>query len=122
MEEAERLTKLLAAVVFQKKMEEEQGGVKYAISQDAMLLSDLRRMTSTGKINEAENLLFDRLILDPNSHNFSVAGIFYRELSRLTDAELNQANFSRQEIMEGLQAVERLADTCKAKGHIIDGV
>lgn len=113
MEEAERLTKLIAAVVFQKKMEEEQGGLKYSISQDAMLLGDLRKMTLTGNINEAENLLFDRLLLEPSSHNFSVAGIFYRELSQLTDAELNQASFSRQEIMEGLQSIERIADANK---------
>lgn len=113
MEEAERLTKLIAAVVFQKKIEEEQSGLKYAISQDALLLGDLRRMTSTGGINEAENLLFERLLLQPNSHNFSVAGIFYGELSQLTDDELNKANFSRQEIMEGLQSVERLTDAYK---------
>lgn len=110
MEEAERLTKLIAAVVFQKHLEEEQSGVEYSISQDEMLLGDLRRMTQAGSINEAENLLFERLLADPTSHNFSVAGIFYEELSQLTDEELNCASFSRQEIMEGLQALERIAE------------
>lgn len=109
MEEAERLTKMIAAVVFQKHLEEDQRGEEYVISQDAMLLGDLRRMTMTGDINGAENLLFDRLMFEPSSYNFSVAGIFYRELSELTDGELNQAKFSRQEIMEGLHAVERIA-------------
>jgi len=85
MEEAERLTKLIAAVVFQKQLAEEQSGVAYTIPQDAMLLGDLRRMTYAGNINEAENLLFERLQVDPTSQNFSVAGIFYRELSQLTD-------------------------------------
>lgn len=113
MEEAERLTKLIAAVVFQKQLEEEQSGVVYSISQDAMLLGDLRRMILVGKINEAENLLFDRLRAEPTSHNFSVAGIFYRELSQLTEDELNRANFSRQEIMEGLQSIERIAKSSK---------
>jgi len=82
MEEAERLTKLIAAVVFQKHIEEEQSGVAYSISQDAMLLGDLRRMTLTGNINEAENLLFERLSVEPTSHNFSVAEIFYRDLAK----------------------------------------
>jgi hypothetical protein len=113
MEEAEKLTKLIAAVVFQKHLEEEQSGVEYGISQDAMLLGDLRRMTLAGKINEAENLLFERLFADPTSHNFSVAGIFYEELSQLTDEELNLAAFSRQEIIEGLHSIERLAKACK---------
>lgn len=110
MEEAERLTKLIAAVVFQKHLEEEQNGVVYSISQDEMLLGDLRRMIQAGNINEAENLLFDRLTADPTSHNLSVAGIFYKELSQMTDEELKQAMFSRQEIMEGLQSVERIAE------------
>lgn len=113
MEEAERLTKLIAAVVFQKHIEEEQSGVEYSIPQDAMLLGDLRRMTQAGNINEAENLLFERLLVEPTSHNFSVAGIFYRELSQLTDEELNLANFSRHEIVEGLQSIERIAKSSK---------
>jgi Family of unknown function (DUF6483) len=113
MEEAERLTKLIAAVVFQRHLEEEQSGVEYSISQDAMLLGDLRRMTLAGNINEAENLLFERLLVDPTGHNFSVAGIFYRELSQLTDDELESASFSREEIMEGLQSIERIAEAYK---------
>jgi hypothetical protein len=113
MEEAERLTKLIAAVVFQKHLEEEQSGAVYSIPQDAMLLGDLRRMTHAGNINEAENLLFERLLTDPTSHNLSVAGIFYEELSQLTDEKLNLAGFSRQEIMEGLQSVERIAESYK---------
>lgn len=113
MEEAERLTKLIALVVFQKHAEEEQYEEVYSISEDAMLLGDLRRMTLAGKINEAENLLFERLLMDPSSHNLSVAGIFYGELSQLMDDELNRSGFSRQEIIEGLQSVERIATSYK---------
>jgi len=111
MEEAERLTKLIAAVVFQKHMEEELSGVVYSIPQDEMLLGDLRRMNQNGKINEAENLLFERILINPTSQNFLTAGIFYRELSQLSDDELSQAQFSRQEIMDGLQSIERIAQS-----------
>ena len=111
MEEAERLTKLIAAVVFQKYFQEEQPGVEFSISQDAMLLGDLRRMTLAGNINEAENLLFQRLTENPTGHNFSVAGIFYRELSKLTDEELEKAMFSREEIQEGIQSVKRIVES-----------
>jgi Family of unknown function (DUF6483) len=121
MEEAERLTKLIAAVVFQKHLENEQSGVEYSISQDAMLLGDLRRMTHNGNINEAENLLFERLLADPGDHNFSVAGIFYRELSRMTDDELKHASFSREEIMEGLQSIERIAKAYKEENQLEEG-
>lgn len=111
MEEAERLTKLIAAVVFQKHLEEELGDQEYTISQDAMLLGDLRRMVLAGEINRAENHLFERLQQEPTSQTFSAAGIFYQELSALTDDELRQADFSRQEIMDGLQSVERIAQS-----------
>jgi len=120
MEEAERLTKLIAAVVFQKQLEEEQSGVAYSIPQDAMLLGDLRRMTHAGNINEAENLLFERLLVDPTSQNFSVAEIFYRELSQLTDEELNHSAFSRQEIMEGLQSIERIATSSRENSKPVE--
>ena len=118
MEEAERLTKLIAAVVFQKHMEEEQGGQVYAISQDAVLLGDLRRMVLLGDINGAENLLFQRLQQEPTSQAFSAAGIFYREISALTDEELRLADFSRQEIMDGLQSVERIAKSLQQKSNV----
>jgi hypothetical protein len=118
MEEAERLTKLIAAVVFQKQLAEEQSGVAYSISQDAMLLGDLRRMTHAGNINEAENLLFERLLTNPTSHNLSVAGNFYEELSQLPDEKLNLAGFSRQEIMEGLQSIERIAEAYKQEAQL----
>lgn len=111
MEEAERLSKLIAAVVFQKKLVEEQSGVAYSIPQDAMLLADLRGMVLNGNINEAENLLFERLTTNPTSQTFTVAGIFYKELSELTDVALNSTGFSRQEIMEGIQSVDRIAAT-----------
>lgn len=109
MEEAERLSQMIAAVVFQKYAEEIPGVEEYAISQDALLLGDLRRLSLAGHINEAENLLFQRIDQHPDAHNLSVAGIFYRELSQMTDEELSKADFSRTEIMDGIASIERIA-------------
>jgi hypothetical protein len=113
MEEAERLSKLIAAVVFHKYAEELPAAEEYAISQDELLLGDLRCLSAMGSINEAENLLFERLESNPNPQILSVAGIFYRELSQLTDEELDKADFSRTEIMDGIQSVERIAASIK---------
>jgi len=38
----------------------------------------------------------------------------------LTDEELNRAAFSREEIMEGLQSIERIAEACKLEDQILD--
>lgn len=110
MEEAERLSKLIAAVVFQKYAEEIPVAEEYAISQDALLLGDLRRLCLAGRINEAENLLFQRIEQHPDANNLSVASIFYRELSQMTDEELDKADFSRIEIMDGIASIQRIAD------------
>ena len=54
------------------------------------------------KVNEAENLLFDRL--DPkDSTSLGLAVDFYSRLNRMDDQTLEGCGFSREEIKEGLE-------------------
>ena len=69
-----------------------------------VLLCDL---VAKNSINEAENLLFD--MLDPYSYNqLAIAEDFYNRLDRLSDKELADANFSREEIANGLDDVKAI--------------
>jgi hypothetical protein len=52
-------------------------------------------------INEAENLLFDMLDTDNHDH-LVLATDFYKRLNGLTDKELENADFTREEIADGL--------------------
>jgi len=64
----------------------------------------LRDLTEKCKINEAENLLFEMLDSDNNDH-FVLAIDFYKRLNSLSDNDLEQADFSREEIIKGLGEV-----------------
>lgn len=55
-----------------------------------------------GKINEAENLLFEEF--DPDDQNYILVALdFYQRLNALDDQALQQNDFSREEIEEGLR-------------------
>ena len=66
------------------------------------LYLQLSALLRQGKICDAEDLLFEALD-DPSAQVLDAAVRFYDDLNRLTDVQLQEANFSRQEIMEGLQ-------------------
>ncbi len=66
------------------------------------------RLLAQRQINEAENLLFEEIGRDPQPAYIAVALHFYEDLQDLTDEELEEADFSREEIAEGLEALRRL--------------
>lgn len=82
----------------------------------------LRQMAQQGKINQAENLLWEQLTggnpclpggRDPGQpeggdmEELKMAVLFYDFLNTFTDEELEQADYSREEISQGLQAAAK---------------
>lgn len=72
------------------------------------LLRELLTMVNEGKINEAENLLYESFELD-NKKNIENAILFYSYLNELDDDFLEKCNFSREEIEMGLKEIARKA-------------
>ena len=99
-----QLIRFLAKIVFGKDT------VTYELSDDeAYKESDnlhkaLVALLSDGKINEAENLLFDEFKSKDNRH-MMVALDFYRRLNDFGDEFLRDHDFSREEIEEGLREI-----------------
>lgn len=99
-----QLIRFLAKIVFGKDT------VTYELSEDeAYKESDnlhkaLVALLSDGKINEAENLLFDEFKSEDNRH-MMVALDFYRRLNDFGDEFLRDHDFSREEIEEGLREI-----------------
>lgn len=56
------------------------------------------------KINEAENYLYENLD-ENNLEELKASLLFYEYLNHLSDKELEKANFSREEIKDGIQLV-----------------
>lgn len=100
------LVKFLAKVLFNKDTiaYELFDNEEYTQSDD--LHKELLSLIMIGKLNEAENLLFEGL--DPKDKRFMELAIdFYQRLNNLDDEFLERNNFHREEIEEGLKAIAK---------------
>lgn len=67
-------------------------------------LDRLLRLVDSGNINQAENELYE-LLAEENRTNLKIALLFYSYLNEKEDAFLEEHNFSREEVEEGLRTV-----------------
>lgn len=67
-------------------------------------LTDLLEMVDKGKINEAENLIYD-LIDVKNEDSLKLAILFYSYLNDKSDEFLEDNDFSREEVKAGIEEV-----------------
>ena len=96
---------VLARLLLGRQMESE-GEIATILDQQEKEQNDLLlRMVDEGKINRAEERLFD--LLENTSwddrHKAAVAICFYSHVNDKDDAFLEKADFTREEIMEGLE-------------------
>lgn len=70
------------------------------------LYAELQELILQCKICDAENLLFEA-IDNKNENALESAILFYYDINKLTDAELQKNNYTREEILSGLQEVCR---------------
>ena len=67
---------------------------------------ELMRMVDAGEINEAENLRTDRL--EPGDPEYlQIALMFYDRLNQESDEFLEEHDFSKQEVLDGVKYVVR---------------
>lgn len=107
MRQIEDMARLCSEVLFAKHTEplpvfDEQGNV----TENGVLYGRLRMLCSAGRVNEAENLLFDRLDAPGGEALLPAAVQFYKDIQNWEDAALEQAGFSRAEIRDGLAEVQ----------------
>jgi len=70
-----------------------------------ILYSRLSSLVDEGRINEAENLLFESL--DPGDTNHLILALdFYSKINEMSDEELEANAFSREEIESGLSDIK----------------
>lgn len=81
---------------------------------------DLEQMSSTdifkiifnksfheGDYNKAEDLIFNQLEKKNSQEVYEVALEFYNSLSKKSDEQLRQSNFTREEIYQGLKDIQK---------------
>lgn len=109
MRQIEEAAKALASILLNKKLEvhaiiDEDGN----LSHGDFLLYNLKKLALQGKINEAENLLFDAVEQNPCYEYLQAALTFYEQLMQMDDKALHEYDFSRQEVLDGLQEIRHI--------------
>lgn len=95
------LTKMLAAMMFRKDSPIIADGAIAPDSAPGIVLARVRQLTDERRINTAENLVFDSL--DKKQPVYAAIALdFYARLSELSESELAAADFSVDEIGEGI--------------------
>jgi hypothetical protein len=103
MRQINMLVQFAARVIFHKDT------VEYDIKDETNLTGtddlylQIQKLLREGKICEAEDLLFENRS-DTEAY-LTLALDFYQKLSKMSDEELEQRNFSRQEIYDGLKEI-----------------
>lgn len=87
--------------------EEKDEELRFASVELEMNYKRFKLLASEGKINEAENLLWETLD-GVNQENFQAAILFYDYINTFTEEQLEQAEFSREEISEGILEAAKL--------------
>lgn len=110
MRQIEMMVQIVAKVVFNKDaivydvVVDNSGN----ITGEGELYLKLRSMITNGKINEAENLLFNKIEENPTSELLAIALDFYSQLGSLSDKFLEANNFTKDEALEGLKEVQKI--------------
>lgn len=104
MRHIQMLTQFIAHTFFGKDLIEYVVKDENSYTQADMLFGRLLELIGQKKICEAEDLLFREM--DSTSIDYlELAVDFYQRLGKLSGKELTDANFSREEISEGLDEV-----------------
>ena len=109
MRQIEGIVRMLARIVLHKEMPEKEFLAEQEfLSEEENFAVQLFKLLRFGEINEAEDLLFERLEEDPAETYRHIAEGFYDTLEQMDDFTLENSNFSREEIEEGRSSARKL--------------
>ena len=113
MRQIEVIGRTLAKIIFNKDSPEYVIIDEQQPTETDMVYNELCKLIDAGKINEAENLLFDKIEeeLEDNPEDkfyLEVAIDFYTRLNDLSNKELEACGFERDEIDDGIREVAEM--------------
>lgn len=109
MDQIESFIEMLGKLVYKDSMASqtfisEEG----TISESGMIKLNLERFLNQNKLGEGEDYLFEIIDSLEVKAAFELAVWFYSSLNAISDEELLQGNFSREEIGEGIAAMKEI--------------
>ncbi|MCX0355979.1 DUF6483 family protein [Clostridium perfringens] len=76
------------------------------ISEDDLLEIMVKKYANEGNINEAENIIFEAIKSHKTKKSYEIALDFYKHINDYSDEKLKELNFSREEIVDGLNEIK----------------
>ena len=107
MKMIEQLINFLVKKIFKFKSKDELESLDADYEKNNEVYKKLKNMIDEGKINEAENELFDN-IDSKNEEGLKLALVFYNYLNSKSTQYLEENNFSKEEVKEGLRDVVKM--------------
>lgn len=108
------MVRVLSSLIFGKKYVQVELPLenKYEVSGEK--LSKIKEMVDRGEVNEAENLLLDKIDYT-NREDLAEAMFFYEYAGEKGGDFLKEHNYSQEEILDGLK---RLAEAAGCEGAL----
>lgn len=100
----EDIVRIIARIFFGKDYERFQFVDETLLSKTDLWYRQLMELIEQRRLGEAEDILFDGLDTQNRDH-MSVALDVYMAMNALSDDELEDADFSREEIKDGLKKI-----------------
>lgn len=107
LRQIQSMIKFIARSLFKKEDMVYEIRDKDSYSESDLVYRDIIHLLNERKINEAEDLLFEK-IRTSNIDYLKIALDFYSRLNQLSDEQLEINDFSREEIRLGVQDVMKL--------------
>ena len=107
MKQIQMLVRFIAKTVFKKDTDEFSEIIERSASGADILYRELLALLESGEICKAENHLYDSIDVK-NKYHLAVAMDFYARLNLLSEQELEKADFSREEIKDGIKNITAL--------------
>lgn len=106
--EIENFSKFVIRLFRKEKFADETENEQGKLIEVEYLFFRLQEMIYDNKINEAENILFDRINENPKLEYLKLAEKFYSEVFEMSDEYLLDQNYSRTEIFESLDQIQEI--------------
>ncbi len=112
-EQVEFISKLLYTILFPQKSKKFNINDYKFDTRSLELKLDLMDLIKKNKFNDAEDMLFEHIAEDERENrgngSLRVAVWFYLQLNHIDKETLEANNFSRREVLEGIQEIEQKA-------------
>lgn len=108
IKEIESFSKFITSIFRKEKFKYEIEGEQGQFSEDEYVYYHFLEMIYHGKINEAENALFEIIEKDLKLEHLRLAEKFYSEVIKMSDDYLLEQDYSREEIFESLDQLKEI--------------